>query len=273
MIRIENVTYRYKKGKDILKDINLKIQDKETVAIMGKNGSGKSTLGKLLSGIIKPKEGTILIDDLDIAKKKNKEEIRNKIGIVFQNPENQIIFNNIEDEVSFALKDLEKREIEKRIKDSLRIVDMEDKIEEDLYELSLGQKQRVVISEVLAKQPKYIIFDEPTTMIDSKGKEKIYHIVENLKKEGYTIIYITNVAEEMLLADRIILLQEGKIVAEIKKEELLDNLEILEQCDIKIPLILEVIKKLRQAGIKIDIDDYTTDELVTQIKEMIKNEK
>ena len=124
MIRIENVTYRYKKGKDILKDINLKIQDKETVAIMGKNGSGKSTLGKLLSGIIKPKEGTILIDDLDIAKKKNKEEIRNKIGIVFQNPENQIIFNNIEDEVSFALKDLEKREIEKRIKYSLRIVDM-----------------------------------------------------------------------------------------------------------------------------------------------------
>ena len=110
-------------------------------------------------------------------------------------------------------------------------------------------------------------------MLFRSGKEKIYHIVENLKKEGYTIIYITNVAEEMLLADRIILLQEGKIVAEIKKEELLDNLEILEQYDVKIPLILEVIKKLRQARIKIDIDDYTTDELVTKIKEMIKNEK
>lgn len=273
MIRIENITYRYKKGKDILKNINLEIQDKETVVVMGKNGSGKSTLGKLLSGIMKPKAGKILIDDLDITKKENNEELRRKVGIVFQNPENQIIFNNIEDEVSFALKDLEKEEIEKRIKDSLQIVDMEDKIEEDLYELSLGQKQRVVISEVLAKQPKYIIFDEPTTMIDSKGKEKIYHIVEKLKKEGYTIIYITNVAEEMLLADRIILLQEGKVVAEIKREQLLDNLEILEQYDIKIPLILEMIKRLRQAGIKIDINDYTIDELVNQIKELIKNEK
>lgn len=273
MIKIENITYRYKKGKDILKNINLEIQDKETVVVMGKNGSGKSTLGKLLSGIMKPKAGKILMDDLDITKKENKEELRRKVGIVFQNPENQIIFNNIEDEVSFALKDLEKEEIEKRIKDSLQIVGMEDKVEEDLYELSLGQKQRVVISEVLAKQPKYIIFDEPTTMIDSKGKEKIYDIVEKLKKEGYTIIYITNVAEEMLLADRIILLNEGEIVAKIKKEELMDSLEILEQYDIKIPLILEMIKRLRQAGIKIDINDYTIDELVTQIKELIKNEK
>lgn len=270
MIRIEDVTYRYKKGKDILKNINLEIQDKETVVIMGKNGSGKSTLGKLLSGIIKPKEGTILIDDLDISKKDNKKEIRNKIGIVFQNPENQIIFNNIEDEVSFALKDLEKEEIEKRIKDSLQIVDMEDKVNEDLYELSLGQKQRIIISEVLAKQPKYIIFDEPTTMIDSKGKEKIYQIVEKLKKDGYTIIYITNVAEEMLLADRIILLEEGQMVAEIKREEIIDKLKLFEQYDIKIPLILQIIERLRQEGIEIKITDYTIEELIKQLKEMIE---
>ena len=108
MIRIENVTYRYKRGKDILNKINLSIQDKETVVIMGKNGSGKSTLGKLISGILKPKEGKILLDDLDMADKKNKEEIRKKIGIVFQNPENQIIFNNVQDEVTFALKNLSK---------------------------------------------------------------------------------------------------------------------------------------------------------------------
>lgn len=273
MIRIENVTYRYKKGKDILKKINLKIQDKETVVIMGKNGSGKSTLGKLVSGIMKPKEGRILIDDLDISKKENKEEIRKKVGIVFQNPENQIIFNNIEDEVSFALKDLEKEEIKKRIKTSLKIVDMEDKRKEDLYELSLGQKQRIIISEVLAKQPQYIVFDEPTTMIDSKGKEKIYQIVKKLKKDGYTIIYITNVAEEMLLADRIILLNEGQIVAEIKKEELLDKLPIFEQYDIKLPLILEMVKRLREAEIEINVTDYTIEELVNQLKEMIKNEK
>ncbi len=270
MIRVENVSYHYKKGKNILKNINLNIPDGETVVIMGKNGSGKSTLGKLLSGIIKPKDGKITMDDLDIAKKENKEEIRKKVGIVFQNPENQIIFNHVEDEVSFALKDLEKEEIQKRIQESLQVVGMKDKIEEDLYELSLGQKQRVIIGEILAKQPKYIIFDEPTTMIDSKGKEKIYQIAEKLKKEGYTIIYITNMAEEMLLADRIILLQEGEIVAEIRKEELANELEIFEKYDIKIPMVLQIIQKLKQEKIKISLTDYSVDELTDKLKEMIK---
>lgn len=270
MIKIKNVTYRYQKGKDILKDITIDIQDKETVVIMGKNGSGKSTLGKLISGIMKLKEGKILIDDLDIADKRNKEEIRKKIGIVFQNPENQIIFNNVQDEVSFALKDLEKEEVEKRMKEALHKVHMEDKIEDDLYELSLGQKQRVVISEVLAKQPKYIVFDEPTTMIDSKGKEEIHHIVEELKKEGYTILYITNMAEEILLADRILILDKGKIAEEIKREELFDKLEVIKQYDIKIPVLLEILQGLKSEGIEINLKDYSVQELVMKLKEIIK---
>lgn len=269
MISINNVTYRYKKGKEILKEINMTIQEKETVVIMGKNGSGKSTLGKLISGIIKPKKGKILIDDLDIVEKKNQEEIRKKIGIVFQNPENQIIFNNVEDEVSFALKDLNKEEVKQRIEDALEKVHMKDKLKEDLYELSLGQKQRVIISEVLAKQPKYIVFDEPTTMIDSKGKEEIYRIVEKLKKEGYTILYITNVAEEMLLADRIILLNEGEIVEEIQKEDLLERFDIFKQYDIKVPMVLELLQKLRKQGIEIHLQDYSIDELVRKLKEKI----
>lgn len=270
MIRINKVTYHYKKGKDILKEINIEIQDKETIVIMGKNGSGKSTLGKLIAGIIRPKEGEILIDGLDIADKKNKEEIRKKIGIVFQNPENQIIFNNIADEVSFALKDLEKEEVNRRIKESLNKVHMEDKIEEDLYELSLGQKQRIVISEMLAKQPKYIVLDEPTTMIDSMGKEKIHHIIEELKQEGYTIIYITNMAEEILLADRILILENGKIVQQITKQELLNQLEILEKYDIKIPVILEIIQRLKKEGININLKDYSVSELVIKLKEIMK---
>lgn len=270
MIRIEEVTYRYKKGKDILKDINMEIQDQETVVIMGKNGSGKSTLGKLISGILKTRKGKIFIDDLDLADKKNKEAIRKKIGIVFQNPENQIIFNQVEDEMSFALKGLEPETVKERIETSLRKVAMEDKRKEDLYQLSLGQKQRIVIGEVLAKKPKYIIFDEPTTMIDSKGKEEIYHIVEALKKEGYTILYITNMAEEMLLADRIILLQEGQIVEEIKKEELVSKLDIFKQYDVKIPIVLEIIQKLKQEGMELKLTDYSVDELVTKLKEVIR---
>ena len=209
------------------------------------------------------------MDDLDLADKKNKKEIRKKIGIVFQNPENQIIFNNVEDEVSFALKDLEKEKVKKRIEESLDKVHMKDKLNEDLYELSLGQKQRIVISEVLAKQPKYIVFDEPTTMIDSKGKEEIYHIVENLKKEGYTIVYITNVAEEMLLADRIVILNEGQIVEEIKKEDLLNRLDVFEQYDIKMPIVLELVQKLREQGIEIDLKDYSLDVLVEKLKKKL----
>jgi energy-coupling factor transport system ATP-binding protein len=270
MIKIENVTYRYKRGKDIVKEINLTIEEKETVVIMGKNGSGKSTLGKLISGIIKAKEGKILIDDLVVGDKKNKEEVRKRVGIVFQNPENQIIFNKIKEEVSFALKGLSQEEIDQRVQMSLEKVNMADKIEEDLYELSLGQKQRVIIGEVLAKQPKVIVLDEPTTMIDSKGKEEIYHIVENLKKEGYTIVYITNVAEEMLLADRIIVLNEGKIVAEVKKDEIIDKLEIFRQYDIKLPLVIEMVEKLRQEGIDMNLSDYSMDELIKKIKEMAK---
>lgn len=270
MISIKEVSYHYRKGKEILKHINLDVQEKETIVIMGKNGSGKSTLGKLISGIIKPKAGKILMDNLDMADKKNKEEIRQKIGIVFQNPENQILFNNVQDEVSFALKGLDKEEIKRRIENSLAQVNMKDKIQEDLYELSLGQKQRVIISEVLAKQPKYIVLDEPTTMIDSNGKEEIYQIIENLKKEGYTIILITNMAEEMLLADRIILLQNGKIAEEIRKEELFDKLDLFSQYDIKIPFLLEMIQKLKQEGIEIHLTNYSMDELVNQLKEMIK---
>ncbi|MCI8760075.1 MAG: ATP-binding cassette domain-containing protein [Clostridia bacterium] len=270
MISIKEVTYRYKKGKDVLKDINLTIQDKETVVIMGKNGSGKSTLGKLIAGMIKPKEGNILVDNLDLSDRKNKEEIRKKIGMIFQNPENQIIFNNIQDEISFALKDLDSKEVQKRIQQCLKKVHMEEKIEEDLYQLSLGQKQRIVISEVLAKQPQYIILDEPTTMIDSMGKEKIYHIVEQLKKEGYTIVYITNVAEEMLLADRIILLEEGKLVEEIKKEELLDKIETFQKYDIKVPILLQLLQELKKEGIEIPYTNYSIKEIASKIKEMIK---
>ncbi len=270
MISIKEVSYHYIKGKEILKPINLDIQEKETVVIMGKNGSGKSTLGKLISGIMKPKSGKILIDNLDMVDKKNKKEIRKKIGIVFQNPENQIIFNNIQDEVSFALKGLDKEEIKTRIENSLEQVNMKDKRQEDLYELSLGQKQRIIIGEVLAKQPKYIVLDEPTTMIDSKGKEEIYQIIENLKKEGYTIVLITNMAEEMLLADRIMILNDGQIAEEIRKEELLNKLDVFEQYDIKIPMILEMIRKLKQEGIEIKVTNYSIDELVNQLKEIVK---
>ena len=235
MIKVQNLSYKYKNSNNILNNLNMEVYEGEILAFVGENGSGKSTLGKLLSGILKIKQGTITIDDEDI----RKYNYNKNIGIVFQNPENQIVFSNIRDEMSFSLKYLSKEEIEERVITSLEKVKMHNITDKDLYELSLGQKQRVVIAEILAKKAKYIVFDEPTTMIDSKGKEKIYEIIKELKKDGYTIVYITNLSEELLLADRILILENGKIVEEIKKEELIEKSNILLEHNIKLPLIIE----------------------------------
>lgn len=261
MIKISDLSFKYKNSNNILNNINLEIQERETIAIVGENGSGKSTLAKLISGILKVKQGKIAIDDLDLSKKEEHKEAVKKIGIVFQNPENQIIFNNIYDELSFSLKNLSKEEKNERIGNSLKKVNMSDYIDKDLYELSLGQKQRIAIAEVLARQPKYIVFDEPTTMIDSNGKEQIYNIMKSLKKEGYTIIYTTNLAEEILLADRILIIKNGQIVNEIKKENLMESVHILKENNIKLPMIIEIAEKLG-----IDLKEYTIDELIEKLK-------
>ena len=260
MIRLENVSFKYRESNKILDNINLNVQDGEIVAIVGKNGSGKSTIGKLIAGILKLKDGNIFIDDLDI--KKHQKEIRNRVGVVFQNPENQVIFNSIQDELSFSLKGLSKQEVENRINEALKKVEMSEFKNKELYNLSLGQKQRIMIAEVLAKKPKYIIFDEPTTMIDSLGKEKIYQIIKNLKEQGYTIICITNLADEILLADRTLVLEQGKIVLEIKKEELVEKASELKKYEIKLPTILEILVELQKAGVKVKAKDYTIQELV-----------
>lgn len=268
MIKIENVSFKYKNSDSkILDKLNFEINDGEIVAIIGENGSGKSTIGKLISGIVKLKDGNILIDDLDISK--NYKLLQNKVGIVFQNPENQIIFNNIYDELSFSLKELDKNEIEERINDSLKQVNMYELKNSDLYTLSLGQKQRIMIAEVLAKNPKYIIFDEPTTMIDSHGKEKIYEIIKKLKNEGYTIILITNLADEILLADRILILNNGKIVEEIKKEDLINSTQILNKYKIKEPTLLNIFTKLKENGIILDCKEVSVEELVKALRRVV----
>lgn len=267
MIKVENVSFKYKNSDNkILNNLNLEIEDGEVVALVGKNGSGKSTIGKLLSGILKLKQGNITIDGMEIKNRKAQD----KIGIVFQNPENQIIFNNIYEELSFSLNGLEKNEIETRVDNSLKQVGMLEYKDKDLYTLSLGQKQRIMIAEVLAKKPKYIILDEPTTMIDSEGKESIYKILENLKKEGYTIICITNLADEILIADRTLILKNGQVINEIEKKDLINKSYLLEENQIKKPTLLEILNKLKDNGITVNMKDFTINELVTELKGKIR---
>ena len=270
ILELENICFE-RDNKKILNNVNLKIELGKFIAITGPNGSGKSTLGRLISGITKLKEGTITIDNINISK--DVKTVREKVGIVFQNPENQIIFNNIYDELSFSLRNLNKEEIENRISTSLKQVDMFDFKDKDLYTLSLGQKQRIMIAEILAKNPKYIILDEPTTMIDSYGKEKIHNIILDLKQKGYTIICITNISDEILLADRTLILDNGEIVAEIKKQELIDKYDILEKYGIKIPTLLSILVKLKANGIDLPIKNFSVEELSTVIKEKLDTER
>lgn len=265
MIKIENVSYIYKNTtKKILDNLNFEIYEGEMVALVGKNGSGKSTIGKLISGIIKVKQGNITIDNVDVKKSKN------QVGIVFQNPENQIIFNNLYDEFAFCLKNKEKKEILEIINKNLNMVDMSEYVNCDLYNLSLGQKQRIVIAEALASHPKYIILDEPTSMIDSFGKEKIYKIIKNLKNEGYTILCITNNADEILIADRTLILKNGKIEIEIKKEDLVKKSYLLEENEIVLPTILKILTEFNRNGIELNVNNYTIEALINTLKGKIK---
>lgn len=251
MINIENLNYKYKNGEQVLEDINLKINEGEVISIIGKNGSGKSTLARLISGITLPTNGKVLIDDIDTKNKKEFIELRKKIGIVFQNPENQIIFNNVHDDIIFALNNLGIEDKEERIKESLKEVGMEEYINKPAYELSLGQKQRVTIAGVLSIKPKYIIMDEPTAMLDPEGKNDIREIVKKLKNLGFTIIYITNIIEEIFISDRIIVLEKGKVVKEIENKDLMEHIDFLRDKGLTIPKEIEIQRKLKSMGIDI----------------------
>lgn len=178
MIKVSHLSYSYPgNSHPTLEDISFEVKDSEVIALVGQNGSGKSTIGRLIAGILKLQKGSVQIDDRIYSKS---DGLRGNVGIVFQNPENQIIFNRIDDEISFALGDLASNEIEQRIQNSLKQVGMNEFRNQDLYSLSLGQKQRIVLAEALARRPKYLILDEPTTMIDSQGKEKIYQLILSL---------------------------------------------------------------------------------------------
>lgn len=262
MIKIQNLSYMYNKKNLILDNINLQINNGEVISIIGKNGCGKSTLLKLVAGIMKPSSGNIFIDDIDIYKRNN---FRKEVGIVFQNPDTQILFPKVYDDIEFALKNLSLEDRKKRIQNALKKVNLIDKEEQDTYTLSLGQKQRVNIASVLAIDPNYILLDEPTTMIDSKEKDNIYQIIKELKKENKTVIFVTNNINEILLSDKIIILKDKKIKHIIHKNELLKNVEILQECEIRIPDVIQIILKLKENGQDINLEEWTIEEMIDKI--------
>ena len=254
MIKAQNLKFRYRGAhENALNGVSLTVKTGECVALVGKNGSGKSTLGRILAGLTRFRVGEVTID--------GHKPSNQPIGIVFQNPENQIIFSDIRDELSFALQTFSPSEIDSRIDSALRQVDMLEFKKRNLYELSLGQKQRIMIAEALAINAKYLILDEPTTMIDSAGKDKIHTIIRDLKNQGCTILLLTNAADEILLADRTLVLESGRIIAEIPRSRLLDQADFLRQHGLVLPTILQIAEALQKSNIDLELKVFTITEL------------
>ena len=199
VIKLENVWYRYRGAKDwVIQDLTLEIQDGEFIVLKGNNGSGKSTLARLITGITKPKRGTVTVNDINTRDRKSFYDLRKNISIVFQNPENNLLFDKVYSDIAFGLENLKfpKHEHKERIENALERVGMSGYENHSTYELSFGQKQRIAIAGVLAMDCKVLVVDEPTAMLDSEGKESIYNLLWELNSQGVTIILATNIEAE-----------------------------------------------------------------------------
>jgi energy-coupling factor transport system ATP-binding protein len=273
MISIENLDFIYPSGNQALKNINLTVQRGEFVAIVGRNGSGKSTFAGVVSGLIRPTKGTVFINGINTKSKRRFIELRKTLGMVFQNPENQIVFEKVRDDIAFGLRNLNftDTEIENRIEEISKMMGIEEFT--DSFELSMGQKQRVAIASVLAMNPQCIVFDEPTAMLDPKGKKDIQNIVVDLHKSGLTVVYVTNVIDEVLPADRIVVIENGSIKDEFKKQELFDNIEKMKSFGLEIPLIMDLLYTLKQKGVDVFVKKWAVNDVADNIYAYIENIK
>lgn len=225
---------------------------------------GKSTLAKIISGLEAPNKGQVVVDGINTSNKKEFLNVRKKVGVVFQNPENQILFNNVFDDIAFTMKNLGIEDYKEKIENALEKLNMKEFLNSESYDLSLGQKQRVTIAGVVSAEPKYIVLDEPTTMIDPEGKEAVYSMIRQLKEQNYTIVYITNFIDEILMSDKIIVLEDGKIINIFAKKDILDNIEFLKEHGIKIPYGVEIVYELKNNGINLEIQNWDKNEIINK---------
>lgn len=272
MISIKNLSFKYdyedENAKQILKDIDLEIKEGEFLALLGHNGSGKSTLAKLINGLLIPGEGDVLVDGMNT---KNEEEIwniRRNAGMVFQNPDNQLVATIVEDEVAFGPENLgiEPAEIRKRVDKALEDVGMSDYKKNAPHLLSGGQKQRVAIAGILAMSPKYIILDEPTAMLDPSGRREVIDTLVKLnKEENKTIILITHYMEEAAISDRVVVMEDGNIVLSGKPREVFSQVEEIKKLGLDVPQVTELAYELKKDGIEISTEVLNIEEMVKEI--------
>ncbi len=267
-IQVKNLCYKYQKDEEELTaiyDMSFDVYEGEFLAIIGHNGSGKSTLAKLLNGIIKPSSGDVLVYSMNTKDEEKIWDIRQKAGIVFQNPDNQIVATIVEEDVAFGPENLgvEQKEIRKRVDEALETVKMSQFKDRKPHQLSGGQKQRIAIAGILAMQPKCIIFDEATAMLDPSGRDEVLSCIRHLNKENKTtILYITHYMEEIVDADRIIVLNKGEIAMQGTPKEIFSQVEPLQQLHLDVPNITKLAYLLKKEGLDIPDGVLTVDEMV-----------
>ena len=272
-IEFKDVTFAYQNPDDseavsVIRKLNVSIKKGDFVAVLGHNGCGKSTFAKLCNAIEIPQSGKVTVDGIDTADEDRLYDIRQKVGMVFQNPDNQIVATIVEDDVAFGPENLgiEPKEIRRRVDEALKRVSMYDFRFCEPHKLSGEQKQRVAIAGIIAMQPECIILDEPTAMLDPKGRQEVMDTVKMLNREyGITVVFITHYMDEAVKANRVIVMDEGNILLDGTPKQVFGHHETLRRVGLDIPEASELASELRKSGVKIKKDILDIDELCQEL--------
>ena len=273
MIECRNLVFKYtasenQEEKIAINDVNLQITEGEFIAILGHNGSGKSTMAKHMNALLIPTDGKMLVNKMDTSDMNNLWNIRETAGMVFQNPDNQLVATIVEEDVAFGPENLgvAPEEIRKRVDEALERVGMSEYKKHAPHLLSGGQKQRIAIAGILAMQPKCIIFDEPTAMLDPSGRKEVLDTIIDLNRNyGITVILITHYMDEAAKADRIVVMDKGKLILDGKPRDVFSNVEKMKSIGLDVPQVTELSYELQKAGINIDTRILDVNEMVNAI--------
>ncbi|MGG7079389.1 energy-coupling factor transporter ATPase [Clostridium sardiniense] len=270
MIKCENLVFKYTSHEDgmeryAINGVDLTVEKGEFLVVLGHNGSGKSTLAKHMNALLLPTDGIVYVDGLNTKDEDNVWDVRAKAGMVFQNPDNQMVATIVEEDVAFGPENLgvDPKEIRRRVDESLEKVGMSEYKRHAPHLLSGGQKQRVAIAGILAMQPECIIFDEPTAMLDPSGRKEVLNNIKEINKQyGITIILITHYMDEAAEADRIVVMDDGKLIMGGTPKEVFSQVELMKKIGLDVPQVTELSYELNKEGIKLDDKIINVDEMV-----------
>ena len=280
-IHVENVTFRYGTDdplslKEALSGVSLAVERGEFVALLGHNGCGKSTLAKHFNAMLLPTSGEVFVDGMDTTEENLKYEIRRRVGLVLQNPDNQLVASIVEEDVAFGPENLgvPPKEIRQRVDDALKAVEMYDYRLAAPYKLSGGQKQRVAIAGIIAMQPECIVLDEPTAMLDPRGRTEVLDTIHKLNQElGITIVLITHYMDEAVTADRVVVMDSGRILTEGTPKEVFSKVELLKQHHLDVPQATELCYRLRACGCQVPLGILDAEECVGILEKLLEAER